>query len=133
MSEVTDPVPKTIGVAALPLLGAPLAGGLFAGVITTKAGVHCAVVLLPGSGSKLTWKKASAWAKAQGGELPTRPMAALIVANVAARPREGWHWTSEALDASSAWNCNFNNGHQYHLPKSYEGGAVAVRQIPLAA
>jgi len=74
-----------------------------------------------------------AWSKKQGGELPSRPVAALLFANVKSALRPRWHWTSDEEDASYAWGCYFGNGHQYDDPKSYEGGAVAVRLIPLAA
>jgi hypothetical protein len=133
MPKDTQPI-TPIALASLPALGAQLDAGLFAGVITAKDGTHCAVVLLPARGEDLTWKKAVEWAKEQGGELPTRPVAALIFANVQNRPKDDWHWTSEAYegDASYAWSCYFGNGDQYDTRKSYEGRAVAVRMIPLA-
>ena len=117
----------------LPDLGQPLDGGTFAGLTSKPDGTHCAVVLLPGAGTGLTWTKAKAWAKKQGGELPSRLVAALLFANVKSALRPRWHWTSDEEDASYAWGCYFGNGHQYDDPKSYEGGAVAVRLIPLAA
>ena len=124
----------SITVAALPALNAPLDGGIFAGITTQKDGTHCAVVRLPENGTGLTWKKAIAWATKQGGELPTRPVAALLFANVKASLPSGWHWTSEEDDASYAWGCYFVVGYQYSLTlKSYEGGAVAVRLIPIVA
>ena len=101
--------------ATLPALGEPLDGGIFAGVITRTDGAHCAVVRLPENGTKLTWKKAITWATKQGGELPTRPVAALLFANVKASMPSGWHWTSEEFDASSAWICGFGYGHQNDL------------------
>ena len=120
--------------STLPTLGAPLDGGIFAGVITRKDGTHCAVVRLPDNGTKLTWKKAMAWAEQQGGELPTRPVAAMLFANIKAMlPKDGWHWTSEEDDACYAWGCSFGDGSQGYGRKSYEGGAVAVRLIPLTA
>ena len=119
--------------ATLPALGEPLDGGIFAGIITSKDGIHSAVVRMPENGTKLTWKKAITWATKQGGELPTRPVAALLFANVKASLPSGWHWTSEEYDASCAWSCDFYDGGQYHAGKSFEGSAVAVRLIPLTA
>jgi len=119
--------------ATLPALGESFEGGIFAGVITSKDGIHCAVVRLPGNGTKLTWKKAITWATKQGGELPTRPVAALLFANVKASLPSGWHWTSEELDASYAWYCDFDYGGQYYDDECFEGSAVAVRLIPLTA
>ena len=124
---------QSIPITDLPALGTTLEGGTFAGVITTKDGTHCAVIRLPENGTELTWKKAMNWAAKQGGELPTRPVAALLFANVKATLPSGWHWTSEEEGASYAWCCSFGGGDQYILRKSYEGSAVAVRLIPLTA
>lgn len=123
---------KTIDLASLPPIGKSLDGGIFAGLTTKPDSTHCAVVLLPGGGTDLTWKKAKTWAEEQGGELPSRPVAALLFANVKASLQLGWHWTSEEFDASYAWGCYFYDGHQYSLlRKSYEGSAVAVRYIKI--
>lgn len=129
-----DPQPaSTVSLANLPAIGGDFDGGIFVGVTTTPAGAHCAVVLLPGNGTDLTWTKAKAWAKKAGGELPSRPVAALLFANVKSALQPRWHWTSDAFDASYAWFCFFSHGYQGTSHKSYGGGAVAVRQIPLAA
>lgn len=133
-------VPNALALAALPALGAPLDGGIFAGVITQKDGQHVAVVLLPAQGEELAWQAAMDWAAEQGGQLPTRPMAALLFANVKAQLRKRWHWTDETFvdeddeeDASCAWYCLFFNGYQGSGHRSYGGCAVAVRCIPLSA
>lgn len=110
---------EAITLASLPALGAALEGGTFAGLTTRKDGTHCAVVLLPEQGTDLTWKKAMNWAKKIDAELPTRPVAALLFANVKDKLQPRWHWTSEEDDASYAWR--------------HEGSAVAVRLIPLTA
>ena len=97
----------------LPALGAPLDTGIFAGVTTAKDGTHHAVVLLRGNGTILSWKNALQWAKDQGGDLPTRPAAAMLFANVkSALPESGWHWTNEACNDSYAWGCGFYDGYQ---------------------
>ena len=124
---------QSIPITDLPALGTTLEGGTFAGVITTKDGTHCAVIRLPENGTELTWKKAMNWAAKQGGELPTRPVAALLFANVKATLPSGWHWTSEEEGASYAWGCDFYYGGQIISHESYEGSAVAVRLIPLTA
>ena len=122
---------KTIDLASLPPIGKSLDGGTFAGLTTKPDGTHCAVVLLPGNATDLTWAKAKAWAKKQGGELPSRPVAALLFANVKASLQPRWHWTSEEDDASFAWFCSFYYGLQTYGRKSYEGSAVAVRYIKI--
>ena len=122
-----------LSMASLPPIGTDLEGGTFAGLTTKPDGTHFVVILLPGAGTDLTWTKAKAWAKKQGGELPSRPVAALLFANVKSALQPRWHWTSEEEDASSAWGCDFGNGYQHYYHKSFAGGAVAVRLIPLAA
>ena len=121
----------TITTTTLPAIGAPLHGGTFAGLTTRKDGTHCAVVLLPDQGTGLTWKEACNWAQKLDTELPSRPVAALLFANVKDQLRPKWHWTSDSYDASYAWYCYFNYGTQNSHLKSYEGAAVAVRLIPL--
>jgi len=122
----------TTSLADLPALRAPFAGGIFAG-ITTKDGTHYAVALLPDQGSHLDWPAATKWAEALGATLPTRPVAAMLFANLKHQLRPRWHWTSEQHedDASCAWLCYFGRGDQSSIRKSYEGSAVAVRLIPL--
>lgn len=122
-----------MSITDLPALGQPLDGGTFAGLTTKPDGTHCAVVLLPDNGTDLTWAKAKTWAKKQGGELPSRPVAALLFANVKANLKPKWHWTSEEYDASYAWHCHFNYGYQSNRRKSFEGSAVAVRYIKIGA
>lgn len=124
---------STLTLALLPALGAPLEGGSFAGITTKPDGTHCAVVLLPAQGTDLDWTAAKAWAAEQGGELPSRPVAALLFANVKAQLRTRWHWTADEDGASYAWLCFFNHGSQTSDHMSYEGGAVAVRLIHLTA
>jgi hypothetical protein len=122
-----------ISIASLPPVGADLDGGTFAGLTTSTDGTHHAVILLPEHGTSLTWAKSNARAKKQGGELPTRPVASLLFANVKDKLQPGWHWTSEEDDASYAWGCGFSIGNLGLTRKSYEGSAVAVRLIPLTA
>ena len=126
----------SILLSTLPALGTDFEGGIFAGITTRSNGTHCAVVLLPGKGEDLTWTKAKAWAKKQGGELPTRPVAALLFSNVQPALSPEWHWTADeysASYASCAWNCDFGTGTQGYYHKSNELAAVAVRLIPLSS
>ena len=120
-----------MSITDLPALGQPLDGGTFAGLTTKPDGTHCAVVLLPDNGTDLTWAKAKTWAKKQGGELPSRPVAALLFANIKASLQPKWHWTSEEYDASYVWLCNFGGGTQDYVRKSFKGSAVAVRYIKI--
>ena len=122
-----------MNLASLPPLGQTLEGGIFAGLTTRKDGTHCAVALLPGRKEDITWQDAKAWAADLGGELPTRPVAALLYANCKPHLEPTWHWTTDEEGASFAWGCDFYDGHQYDDRKSYEGSVVAVRLIPLNA
>lgn len=115
----------------LPKLGERLDGGIFAGLTTKPDGTHCAVVLLPGNGRYLTWDEAKVWATRQGGELPSRSVAALLFANLKDRLDPDWHWTSDEDDAPYAWHCDFAWGYQNNRRKNHEGSAVAVRLIAL--
>lgn len=119
------------GFAALPALGQPLGGGIFAGIITQPDGTHVAVALLPGTIEGLSWRKAQTWAKNQGGVLPTRTIAALLYANLKAQLRPRLHWMSEAYGATLAWLCSFDNGSLCGQIKTQETCAVAVRLIPI--
>ena len=135
--ELVTPL-KAITLAALPAIGGDLDGifgGTYIGLTTAKDGSNYAVVLRPARTEDLTWQAAMDWAKKQGGELPTRPVAALLYANAKAQLSDGWHWTNETDedDSSFAWNCNFYHGSQLYHHKSYEASVVAVRLIPLIA
>ncbi len=123
----------TIQFDQLPALGATLDGGAFAGITTQPDGTHVAVVLLPARGEDLTHDQATAWAAEQGGQLPTRPVAALLFANVKSLLQPEWHWCQETFGASYAWGCYFSNGNQGNYHKSFECSAVAVRLIPISS
>lgn len=131
MHHATPESTEVLTFATLPALRAPLAGGAYAGLITQPGGTTTAVVLLPPRGSKLTWRRAKAWAADQGGQLPTRPVAALLNGLMAALLPPGTHWLDEEFDASDAWSCTFSNGNQSTTPKSWQASAVAVRLIPI--
>jgi len=123
----------TLTFATLPALRAPLAGGVYGGLTTWPDGTTVAVVLLPDQGTDLNWQAAKDWAASVGGMLPTRPVAALLFANLREQLRRRWHWTSEAFepDASYAWYCDFDDGYQYIDDVGFEACALAVRLIPI--
>jgi hypothetical protein len=122
--------------ATLPALGAALAGGVFVGLTTDKQGRHHAVALLPdkpANDDELTWKKAMAWAKDVGGELPQRPVSALLFANARDQFDRTWYWTGEEFDGAYAWYQGFGDGLQSGYRKDYACRARAVRLIQLTA
>jgi hypothetical protein len=130
----TATAPLTL--AALPAIGQPLAGGIFAGLTTKPDGTHHAVALLPNTpADKLKWDAAMAWAKDLDADLPSRPVAALLFATSRNHFEQAWYWTSETDedDGSFAWYQHFDDGSQRFGHKSWRGRARAVRLIQLTA
>jgi hypothetical protein len=135
------PVPQpsleiNVNLAKLPAIGQPVDTGTFVGLTTTRDGAHYAVVLLePQPTTRLTWDAAIKWATSVDGELPTRPVQALLFANARGAFDAAWYWSCEADedDSSFAWGQIFDFGRQGSYRKSYEGRARAVRLIPLTA
>jgi hypothetical protein len=119
-------IPATVAFVDLPPIKTEWMGGLFAGIHTKKDGTHCAVVKLSIT-LKQTWKQAMA---IKEGELPSKAVAALVVANL--EIESGWYWTGEEFDASAAWYFG-SDGDTSIGSKSAAGGALAVRLIPITA
>ena len=115
----------------LPAIGTSLDGGIFAGIITLRDGVHYAVVLLQKYAENLNWENAKAWAVEQGGELPNRIVSALLIANIRDQLQPRLHWTSDEHGTAYAWDCFFGYGGQSFARKGCECSAVAVRLISL--
>ncbi len=123
----------TLTFASLPALHESLASGKFAGVVTID-GQHVAVVLLDDRPEKrLNWGNAKAWAKKVGGQLPPRLVSLLLYFTCKELIDASWIWAGEPGGSSYAWCCDFSDGGVYDLGRSAEGGAVAVRLIPLTA
>jgi hypothetical protein len=134
--EALATLPTAISLAALPALGQPLAGGIFAGLTTKPDGTHHAVALLPNTpADKLKWDAAMAWAKDLDADLPSRPVAALLFATSRNHFEQAWYWTSETDEDDGSYACyqNFGYGGQYDVLKSWQGRARAVRLIQLTA
>ncbi len=120
--------------ATLPKIGAKAAGMTYAGVITAPDGLVYALCLLDDKPSKsLSWDEAMSWAKSVESDLPTRPEAALLFANLQPSLEKSWHWTNETAywNSSYAWYCDFYGGYQDGYHKSAEGAAVAVRRFAI--
>lgn len=119
----------------LPKLGGQLDGGILAGLTTKTDGTHCAVVLLPGKGYDLNWSDAKAWATAQGGELPSRPVAARL--NAQAVP-DGWklvpvdalkRWRDAFAEELSAWDID---PPLHHVHTSHDEIEAVLSAAPAA-
>lgn len=122
----------------LPELGHPWIGlsddkleGIYAG-LTLRHNVPMALVLLPGD-EELSWSKAGDWAKAQGGELPSRADALMLWQNVPKQFQERYYWTSEEAsgDADCAWVALFDDGGQGWVRKSDGYRCRAVRRVAI--
>lgn len=108
-------------------------GERYAGIVLDEAGnFRHHLILLPGVIKDVNWETAVKWANKRGGELPTRQEWALMFANCKTHVQPRWYWTGETHedDASLAWDCFFDTGHQSNVRKDCEGGtAVAVRRV----
>lgn len=122
---------KNIKFSDLPPIGTPLDNGTFAGITTQKDGTHVAVVLLPTQAGEMSWDLAQEWAKAAGGVVPTRPVAAMLFSNCGTRLVQDWHWTSDKYNKHCAWWCDFYDGEQKQASSDHSGECVAVRLIPI--
>ncbi|TAK45296.1 MAG: DUF1566 domain-containing protein [Betaproteobacteria bacterium] len=107
-------------------------GETYAGILLKDGKPAHHLVLLPG-GTTATWKDAIAWAKKQGGELPTRKEQALLFANAADEFEPRWYWSSKeyAGTADYAWVQGFSFGYQCDVHKSYGCRARAVRRVAI--
>ncbi len=105
---------------------------VYAGVLVEDGKPKHHLVLLPGDESK-KWKDAVAWAKKQGGTLPTRKEQALLFANAAGKFERAWYWSSEEYTglADCAWFAHFSHGHQYGTLKSFVSRCRAVRRVAI--
>ena len=113
-------------------IGEAFAGGIYAGIMRGIDGApdeH--LVLLPGAANDVTWEAASEWAKAEGGDLPTRREQRLLLINLKDQFEEDWYWSSEQAGPSHAWGQYFGHGTQYYNYRSYEGRARAVRRLEI--
>ena len=123
----------SVALSTIPAtIGAAFAGGIYAGIIRGVAGApdqH--LVLLPGDADNVDWEAAGAFAASVGGELPTRAEQALLFANLKDQFEPRWYWSGEQAGPSSAWHQGFSSGLQDNDYRSYEGGARAVRRLPI--
>src|SRR3990167_3895193 len=104
-----------------------------AGYIITNGNPSHWVILLPGELKPSPWAAAIAWAKKQGGELPTRSEQSLLIANFKEQPQGAWYWSCEphASDASYAWVQDFTNGYQTSTLVDNYYRARAVRKVKI--
>ena len=119
---------------ALPAFSLPALkkGETNAGILLRDGKPSHWLILLPGDERK-KWTDALAWAKKQGGELPTRKEQALLFANAADKFQSAWYWSSEeyAGNADYAWFQYFSFGGQSNTRKSSGFRCRAVRRVAI--
>lgn len=121
----------TVPVSKL-AIGAPLKGGIYAGLTIHDNKPH-ALVLLPGDASNVKWDEAGKWAAKQGGELPSRIDCLVLLKNVKKEFKESWYWSGEQFESDSgyAWFQSFGYGVQSGNRKGSGYRARAVRRLPI--
>ncbi len=120
---------QIVHTSALSLIGSTWQGGLYAG-LTIQGNDPIGLILLPGEFDG-NWKDANAWAKDQGGELPSRVDALILWQNLPGEFRKEAYWTAtlHAAHSDYAWCQDFGDGSQYGDYVSYELRARAVRRL----
>jgi hypothetical protein len=132
MATATARRTKTAAPLTLTLL-ALAKGEHYAGILLDDKGALAHHLVLLAGDTKLSWADAGAWAKKQGGELPTRREHSLLFANLKGKFERDWYWSSEqyAGGADWAWSQHFGHGNQYCYGKSVKLRARAVRRVPI--
>ena len=123
MNTATTEVPIAIG--------APFAGGIYAG-LTIHDETPMRLVLLPGEFTG-KWKAAMAWAKKLDAELPTRMDLLAMWNNVRGEFQKDWYWSGEEYESNAgyAWYQLFSGGYQYDFHEDVVLRARAVRRFPI--
>jgi hypothetical protein len=108
------------------------AGEINAGIIMNDGKPDYWLILLAGDNDGAPWDTQMAWAKDQGGDLPTLPELNLLRANAKDQFKQDWYWsnTQHATVSDSAWCQNFSHGYQDYYDKSGRMRARAVRRLP---
>lgn len=107
-------------------------GEKYAGILLGKNGEpdkH--IIKLPGDNDPANWQAQMEWAKSIGGELPTRRMQSLLIANLKEEFQPTWYWSCEQREAGSAWNQFFFTGSQGWDCTDDKCRAVAVRSVAI--
>jgi hypothetical protein len=109
------------------------AGEINAGIIMKDGKPDYWLILLAGDNDDAPWDTQMAWAKEQGGDLPTLPELNLLRANAKDEFKQEWYWSNTQLasDSGCAWCQGFNGGNQNCYLKSRKMRARAVRRLPI--
>jgi hypothetical protein len=78
------------------------------------------------------WADAMAWAKEQGGDLPTRIEQIHLFNHARGEFEPDWYWSNEqTADERWAWSQSFGYGYQHYRDKDSKLRARAVRRVPI--
>jgi hypothetical protein len=123
------PAATPVHTSALQLFGAAYQGGLYAG-LTIDDNAPAELILLPGEFNG-NWKDAGAWAKDQGGVLPSRVDALILLHNLPGEFRKEAYWTATqpAAGPDYAWYQGFSYGYQSDSHIDIKLRARAVRRL----
>ncbi len=117
----------------LPAITLELASGEeCAGLVLTSEGKPSHyLILLPNEVDEITFDQAVAWAKEQGGDLPSREEQALLFANLKKHFQQAYYWsdTEHPTDKGYAFVQYFGRGNQLLSGKYYKFRARAVRRV----
>lgn len=132
-TSALTPAESTVTEAAQRLIALPTLaeGERYAGIVLDADGAPSYhLIIVPGD-VELPWDDAMAWAKTQGGELPTRAEQRLLFCNAKSAFQPTWYWSSEQYAGypSTAWGQLFDVGSQTSGGISYEGRVRAVRRF----
>jgi hypothetical protein len=91
------------------------------------------LVLIPGD-TKLNWADAGAWAKKQGGELPTRREQSLLFANLRGKFERDWYWSERAGRRRRRLGLvpDFSYGYQTATTRTTSSGRARSAECPFA-
>jgi hypothetical protein len=111
--------------------GTPFEGGIYAGLTIHDNALHT-LILLPGEFTG-DWWEAFIWAEQQGGVLPSRLDALVLLKNLKSEFKPEWYWTSTQHEScpECAWVQDFDNGNQNGYRKGNDYRARAVRRIAI--
>lgn len=133
MNKVKTPRPPKAAVAAKIALPTIAKGEIYVGGTIDASGCITHTILLPGEKADVTWKDALAWAKKEGGDLPTRIEQAMLWAYHRALFKQRYYWSNEqhAEVSSYAWSQSFYYGSQDYWRQDGKYMARAVRRVTI--
>ena len=135
MNTATQATEQRIERRAERMMPALNPGETYLGVVCEDGALINAhhVILLPGDNDDSNHAAATEWAKARGGELPTRMELLLAFKTQREQFKRDAYWSCEELAGyvSYAWYQYFHYGSQHYWTKDTEFRAVAVRRLPI--